>query len=119
MTPTDRAVRPHLSARSGSRAAGERCSALPRSPAGVIVPASIGLPLAWIGWPLQVERVDSRLRLALDAAGSGAYSSCGATLWPSPRMYVSHDFSAPAFACERPALQTSWKTIWNVTAVIG
>src|SRR5437868_9454250 len=65
MTPTESAVRPHFSSRSGSRAAGERCSAPPRSPTGVIVPASIGLLRDRRS--VADQRVDSRLRSALDA----------------------------------------------------
>src|SRR4051794_10695233 len=68
MTPTDSAVSPHFSSRSGSRAAGERCSALPRSPTGVIVPASIRLLLRSLDrLTVADERVDSRLRSALNA----------------------------------------------------
>ena len=91
MTPTDSAVSPHFSSRSGSRAADERCSALPRSPAGVIVPALHRMPTA-IGDPLQVSASTLACALLWMLVGSGAYSSSGATLWPSPRMYVSHAF---------------------------
>src|SRR6185312_1928624 len=68
MTPTDSAVSPHFRSRSGSRAAGERCSALLRSPAGTRVPASIRLLLGRLDrLAVAGEPVRSRLRHLLDA----------------------------------------------------
>src|SRR3954449_11707573 len=101
MTPSDSAVSPHLSARSGSRAAGERCSALPRSPTGVSVPASIRLLLRSLDrLTVADERVDLRLRSGPD----GGRKRCVLEL-RRDALAVAEDVREPCLQARRRVLR--------------
>src|SRR5262245_2638618 len=72
-----------------------------------------------MAWPLHFRLSILPLAAVLMLAGSGAYSSCGATSWPGPLPYVSQFLTSLACVAFSPALQASSQASRNVIAVIG